>query len=130
MAKKILVIDDEPELVKALKIRLESEGYEVIAAYDGEEGIMKAREENPDLIVLDIMMPRMDGFTTLKELKKRYTKKNRPLPPVIVLTAKPKMQDLFATEGIKDYVVKPFEHQDLLDRIKHLLGGNGETKNE
>ena len=119
MAKKILVVDDEPELVKALKIRLESAGYEVIPAYDGEEGIMKAREENPDLIVLDIMMPKMDGFTTLKELKKRS--KNKPLPPVIVLTAKPKMQDLFATEGIKDYVVKPFEHQDLLDRIDKLL---------
>lgn len=126
--KRILVVDDEPELVKALKIRLESARYEVITAHDGEEGIMKAREENPDLIILDIMMPKMDGFTTLKELKKRCKESDKPLPPVIVLTAKEKMQDLFAIEGVKDYVVKPFEHQDLLDRIVKLLKEKEETK--
>ncbi len=121
MAKKILVVDDEPDLVKALKIRLESKGYKVVPAFDGEEGIKKVEEENPDLIILDIMMPKMDGFTTLKQLKKRCINRNIPLPPVIVLTAKGKMQDLFAIEGIKDYVVKPFEYQDLLDRIEKLL---------
>lgn len=122
MPKKILVIDDEPELVKAMKIRLESEGYDVIAAYDGEEGLKKTEEETPDLIVLDIMMPKMDGYTTLQELKKKHSNSNKPLPPVIVLTAKDKMKDLFALEGVEDYVVKPFENQDLLNRIGRLLG--------
>ena len=120
MAKKILVIDDEPELVKALKIRLGSEGYEVVTAFDGERGIEKAQTENPDLIVLDIMMPKLDGFATLQELKRIATHDN-PLPPVVVLTARDRLRDLFESEGIKDYVVKPFEHQDLLERIKKLL---------
>ena len=119
--KRILVVDDEPELVKALKIRLENEGFEVITAQDGEEGIKKAQEQNPDLIVLDIMMPKMDGFTTLKALKKAYMDRNITLPAVIILTAKDRMQGLFSMEGVKDYIIKPFHFGELLERIKKLL---------
>lgn len=122
MAKKrILIVDDEVELVKALQIRLGQTGYEALVAYDGREGLEKARKEKPDLIILDIMMPKMDGFTTLNELKKMCLNSDRPLPPIIVLTAKEKMRDFFVIEGIKDYVVKPFEDQDLLNRVKRLL---------
>ncbi len=118
MARKILVIDDEPELVKALKIRLESKGYKVAQAFDGEEGLKKIEEEKPNLIVLDIMMPAMDGYTFAREVKFRPDTKHIP---IIILTAKEKMRDLFEIEGIKEYIVKPFEYEDLLDRIGKLL---------
>lgn len=116
--KRILVIDDEPDLVKAVALRLEANGYEVIQAFGGEEGLRKAKEENPDLIILDIMMPKMDGYMFILELRESL---GDVLPPIIVLTVKEKMEDLFAVEGIKDYVIKPFEHQDILNRIKRLL---------
>lgn len=118
MSKKILVIDDEPELVKALKIRFESKGYKVAQASDGEEGIKKIQGEKPDLIVLDIMMPAMDGYTFAREV--RFNPGTKHIP-VIILTAKEKMKDLFEIEGIKEYIVKPFEYQELLDRIEKLL---------
>ncbi|MFH1798135.1 MAG: response regulator [Candidatus Omnitrophota bacterium] len=119
MPKKILIIDDEPELVKAIQVRLETAGYKVISAFDGEEGINQAEKEKPDLIILDVIMPKMDGFTTLKELEKKFHRNT--LPPVIVLTGKDKMEDLFAIEGITDYIVKPFEGKALLDKIAKVL---------
>lgn len=116
--KKILVIDDEVELVEAVKIRLESEGYEVLPAYDGDEGLKKIEEEKPDLIILDIVMPQMDGYTFTKEIKSNPDAKDLP---IIILTARDKMEDLFGIEGVTEYIVKPFDHRDLLDRIRKLL---------
>ena len=112
--KKILVIDDELELVDMLKIRLEANNYEVVAAVDGEEGMEKAKSEKPDLIILDIMMPKKDGYTFIKEMR---TEQGIKSTPVIILTAKEKMKDLFAIEGVKDYIVKPFESAELLEKI-------------
>lgn len=116
--KKVLVIDDEPDFLEMIKIRLEANGYEVIDAYDGEEGLKKAEGENPDIILLDIMMPKKDGYTLLRELKHKKATKSIP---IIVLTAKPGMRDLFGMEGINDYIVKPFEDEELLLRIKKAL---------
>jgi DNA-binding response OmpR family regulator len=118
MDKKILIVDDEIDLVKGLAIILESKGYEAVLAYDGEEGIKKVKEESPDLIILDIMMPKMDGYTFVKKIKANKSTKKMP---IIILTAKDKMKDLFEIEGIKDYVVKPFKNEDLLGRIEKLL---------
>lgn len=112
--KKILIVDDEPELVEMLRMRLEASDYEVVSANDGEEGLQKTKSEKPDLVVLDIMMPKKDGYTFVKEMKTDKTTKHIP---VIVLTAKTKMQDLFEMEGVKDYVVKPFESKELLAKI-------------
>lgn len=117
--KKILVIDDEPELVKMVKMRLEANNYEVITALDGQEGLEKTRSEKPDLILLDILMPNKDGYTFVKEVKVDESIKHIP---IIVLTAKPGMKDLFGIEGIKDYIVKPFEDKELLEKIKKRLG--------
>src|SRR3989338_1841917 len=103
MNKKILVIDDEPEMTELLKSRLESQSYEIITAHDGEEGLEKARYEKPDLIILDVLMPKMDGYTFVRELKVEEATKGIP---VIVLTAKRRMQDLFKLEGIHDYILK------------------------
>ena len=117
--KKILVIDDELGVVQLIKARLEASGYGVISASDGEEGLNLLKDHQPDLIILDIQMPKMDGFTFVREFKRVENIKNTP---VIVLTAKEKLQDIFKMEGIKDYVVKPFNTSDLLDRIKKYIG--------
>ena len=112
--KKILVIDDEAELVTLIKKRLEANGYEISTASDGVKGLEKAREVNPDLILLDIKMAQMDGYTMLLELKK--TEETKSIP-VVILTAYDKMQDMFKIEGVKDYITKPFDDQDLMIRI-------------
>jgi DNA-binding response OmpR family regulator len=121
MPKKILVVDDETELLKALSIRLKTSGYEVITASDGQEGLEKAKSLNPDLIVLDILMPKMDGYEVCRMLK--FDEKYKSIP-VIMLTAK--TQDIDKAMGKKvganDYITKPFETQDLIDKIKKYLG--------
>lgn len=113
---KILVIDDEPDIIKVLTSRLQANNYEVVTAANGEEGLEKLKNENPDLIILDILMPQMDGYTFVKRLKKTGRE-----VPIIVLTAKQGMKDLFAIEGITDYVVKPFNADELLKKIEKNL---------
>ncbi|OGW85141.1 MAG: hypothetical protein A3C35_03215 [Omnitrophica bacterium RIFCSPHIGHO2_02_FULL_46_11] len=119
MFKKILVIEDEPEIVRMLKSRLEANNYAVDSASDGVDGLKHVESEKPDLIILDIMMPGMDGYTFLKNLKH---KPSGHQIPVIVLTAKSEIQDLFELEGVTDYVVKPYEPQNLLERVQKHLG--------
>lgn len=121
MAKKrILVVDDEPELVKAIQIRLQQAGYESLVACDGQEGLDKARKEKPDLILLDIMMPGMDGLQALAKLKEEATTKSIP---VVMLTAKSQADDIDSAIklGAVDYVVKPFEAVVFLEKIKTAL---------
>ena len=113
-AKKILVVDDEEQLAMAVKIRLQSRGYQVVTASDGRQAIEKAEQERPDLILLDVLMPVMDGYSCLRELNAKF---GRGKIPVIILTARDRMKDLFELEGIADYIIKPFDHEDLLLRI-------------
>lgn len=117
--KKILVVDDEQELVAALKIRLEANDFEVIAAYDGEEALEKAKEK-PDLILLDILMPKMDGYKVLSKLRQAAQTKNIP---VIMLTAKGESQSIFKAHdlGSTDYIIKPFEQEELLELINKYI---------
>lgn len=124
-ATKILVIDDDPDLVEALKIILETESYQVVSAFDGKEGLKKVEEENPHLIILDLLLPKKDGDILCRELKKnpRYTD-----IPILVLTAVAEKVDIkvFPEHKISslpadDYVHKPIQPQDLLDRVKKLL---------
>lgn len=125
MAKKILVVDDDPNIVKLVKTRLEAHNYEVIGASDGEECMQKVLSDKPDLIILDILMPRADGYDVLigmKEIKALTGK--IPVIPVIVLTAlsDPRVRGMIEKEEIKDYIVKPFNAQDLLSKVRHALG--------
>ena len=115
MAKKILVVDDEPNIVDILRFNLQREGYEVLAAYDGQEGLDKARSEGPDLILLDVMLPMMDGFQVCEELRKTDR-----LTPIIMLTAREEERDrVMGLElGADDYVVKPFSVRELLARVR------------
>jgi len=112
--KKILIAEDEEQLGLAVKIRLQSRGYQVVVASDGQAALELAQREKPDLVILDVAMPVMDGYTCLRELNVRF---GRGKLPVIILTAKDRMKDLFELEGIEDYVLKPFDHEDLLLRI-------------
>lgn len=117
---KILIVDDEVQLIEMLQIRLEANGYEVVAAKDGQEGVDKVKSEDPDLIILDIMMPVMDGYEACKILKSdpQYSK-----IPIIFLSAKAQENDLKNGKefGADAYVKKPFETSDLLAKIKELL---------
>lgn len=120
MTKKILVVDDETELVKAIQIRLEQADYQVIAAYDGQEGLDKVRSEKPDLIVLDLMLPKMDGYKVCRMLK--FDEKYKNIP-IIMLTARAQESDekLGYETGADAYLTKPFESTVLLGKIKELL---------
>jgi DNA-binding response OmpR family regulator len=118
--KKILVIDDLPENVFMLQDRLEHEGYEVITAYDGQTGIEKTRNEVPDLILLDVMMPGITGFEVCKTLVNDIKTKNIP---IILVTAKIGAED--TKEGLEagafDYIKKPFNKIELLARVNSAL---------
>ena len=116
--KKILVADDEQQLALAIKIRLQAKGYDVVTAKDGREAVELAQEHRPDLVILDVVMPVMDGYSCLRELNTRF---GRGKIPVIILTARDRMKDLFELEGIADYVVKPFDHEDLLLRVERVF---------
>ncbi len=122
MAKgKILVVDDEIYIVHILDFSLGMEGYEVLTALDGEQALEKARAEHPDLIVLDIMMPKLDGYETCKMLKADEATKNIP---VILLSAKGRNVDqkVGFEVGADDYITKPFSPRKLVERINAILG--------
>jgi len=126
MKEKILIIEDEEDLVKGLKLNLVDEGYEVVWAYDGEHGLRKATEEALDLIILDIMLPKMNGLDICRELRQK--KMNIP---IIMLTAKGKEIDkVVGLEiGADDYMTKPFSIRELLARVKaHLRREKREGK--
>ena len=117
-SKKILVADDEEQLALALKIRLQSQGYQVTTVSNGQQAVEQVIQERPDLIILDVLMPVMDGYSCLREMNTRF---GRGKIPVIILTARERMKDLFELEGVEDYVVKPFDHEDLLIRIDRVF---------
>ena len=115
MGKKILIIDDEEKLVSNIKMFLELNGYQVLTAYNGKEGLEAAQNNKPDIIVSDIMMPEMDGYTMLREMKFDETLKDIP---VIMLTAKEGMSEMCEIEGASEFLTKPFDMNVLLDAIK------------
>ena len=118
--KKILLVDDERDLVETVTFRLEASGYEVLPAYDGREGLDKARKEKPDLIILDLMLPRMDGYKVCRMLK--FDEKYKKIP-IIMFTARAQQSDIEMGKevGADAYITKPFEPQALLDKIEELL---------
>jgi len=117
---RILAVDDVPTNLEILKVRLESQGYEVVTAADGEEALLRARELEPDLVLLDVMMPKLDGISVLKQLKQEAAQK---FVPVILVTAKADTRDIVngLEAGGDDYLTKPFEQAALLARVRSLL---------
>lgn len=120
--KKILVVDDEPNILKIVCIRLQLNGYEVVMAGDGAEGLVRARSDHPDLILLDIAMPPPDGAEVCRILKQDP---DCQTIPVILLTAKglKEARALANKSGADTFVVKPYSSEDLLTAIRSLLEG-------
>jgi DNA-binding response OmpR family regulator len=115
---KILVVEDEPNMVAGLRDNFEFEGYQVITASDGAQGLQRALEEAPDVVILDVMMPRMSGLEVCKQLRAK-----RSSMPIIMLTARGQEVDkVVGLElGADDYVTKPFSIRELLARVKSVL---------
>lgn len=119
MSKKIMVVDDEPDTVDLIKLVLETEGYEVIPAYSGRECLEKLEIEKPAAVLLDIMMPEMDGWEVFKKIREKYEDL-----PVAMLTVR--NQDIDKMLGlhvlkVNDYITKPFGRKDLVERVKKLV---------
>jgi DNA-binding response OmpR family regulator len=121
--KKILIVDDERDIVKALTIRLQGAGYEVVTAFDGAQAIFVAHKERPDLIILDIRMPAGDGFGVAEKL--RHSASTFSIP-VIFLTGGPERnsEEKAMTLGARFYIKKPYDPEELLDAIKRALEGD------
>ena len=117
--KKILIIDDEKEMVQLETMRLESHGYDVVVAYEGEAGLALARSEKPDLIIVDIMLPKIDGYEVCRRLK--IDSQCRSIPIILVSAVDQKYDtDLGKKIGADDYFTKPFEPTILLAKIREL----------
>ena len=120
MAKKILIVDDEEDIAFSVARRLSAVGYEVVCAEDGVEGLQRAQTENPDLILLDLMLPKMDGYKVCRLLKfdERYKR-----IPIIMVSARSQDEDiaLGRETGAEAYMTKPVDSAALLDKVKELL---------
>jgi DNA-binding response OmpR family regulator len=118
----VLLVDDDPVILKLLQVNFEMEGFRVSTANDGVEGLEKARAERPDIVLLDIMMPRMDGLEVTRAPKGDPATKDIP---IILLSAKAQASDIQAGKdmGADDYLTKPFDPLELLERVNELLEG-------
>ncbi|MDN6731704.1 MAG: response regulator YycF [Atopostipes suicloacalis] len=122
--KKILIVDDEKPISDIIKFNLEKEGFATVTAFDGEEAVEKVESENPDLIILDVMLPKLDGLEVVREVRKDYDM------PVIMVTAKETEIDkvLGLELGADDYVTKPFSNRELVARVKANLRRHNRSK--
>ena len=116
----VLVVDDDPVIQTLLQVNFEMEGYHVITAGDGEEGLARARADQPDIVLLDVMMPKMDGLQVATAL--RVDPETRAIP-ILLLSAKAQAADVQAGKDVADdYITKPFDPLELLDRVSRLMG--------
>jgi DNA-binding response OmpR family regulator len=118
--KKILVVDDEVDLVKTIQFALEAEGYKVLVSYNGEDALNQSRKENPDLILLDLMLPKLDGYKVCRLLK--FDEQYKHIP-ILMLTAKTQEKDkmLGVETGANEYITKPFDMDQLMEKMKAYL---------
>jgi CheY-like chemotaxis protein len=123
MPKTILIADDDPTIIMLLQVNLEMEGYDVVTAFDGQDAVEKAQAQHPDLIILDVMMPRMDGWSAREVLARTPELAGTP---VIFLSARAQQADVRRgyEAGVVEYVTKPFDPTALLDIIAQVLDGS------
>jgi len=119
-SKKILIVDDEADLVETVRFPLEMEGYHVLVSYNGEDALNQARKEKPDLILLDLMLPKLDGYKVCRLLK--FDDRYKHIP-ILMLTAKTQEKDkaLGMETGANEYITKPFEIDHLIKKVKAYL---------
>lgn len=129
MAKRILAVDDEKHIVRLVQINLEKEGYEVLTASNGRQALEIVASEHPDLIVMDVMMPEMDGFEALEKLKENP---ETCKIPVVMLTAKAQDSDVFRgwQSGTDLYLTKPFNPQELITFVKRIFQNQADNQEE
>ncbi|MDP3920499.1 MAG: response regulator transcription factor [Candidatus Omnitrophota bacterium] len=120
MPKKILIVDDEPNILKALESRLAHEKYAVVIASNGREGYEMAASEQPDLIIVDALMPEMTGYQLVDKLRERTDKMAKV--PIIVISARPSIKKFFSIWKIHAFLEKPFGPEDLMARVRECLG--------
>jgi two-component system, OmpR family, alkaline phosphatase synthesis response regulator PhoP len=131
MSAKILVVDDDPEIREAISLILEANGYKVVTAQDGIDGLNKLKEDKPDLMILDLLMPRLDGFGVCKELKDPRWAKYARIPIIILSSVREDASkrryelETGVQLDVADYVEKPIEHTVLLERIGKVLKKEG-----
>ena len=120
MPRKILTVDDEKHIVRLIQVNLERQGYEVVTASDGREALEKVDAERPDLVILDVMMPYMDGFEVLQYMKRNPSTRDIP---VIMLTAKAQDADVFKgwQSGVDCYLTKPFNPMELISFVQRIF---------
>jgi DNA-binding response OmpR family regulator len=120
MSYKLLVADDDRDIVETLKERLTKEGYEVVTAFDGEEALRCVKEDNPDVIILDLMMPKLNGFDVLREVRSKYKDKWRP---VIIISAQTELDTLKKCYGLEadHYLTKPCNMENILCGITTMI---------
>jgi len=118
--KKILIVDDEVDLVETVRFPLEMEGFNVLVSYNGEDALSQARKEKPDLIILDLMLPKLDGYKVCRLLK--FDERYKHIP-ILMLTAKTQEKDkiLGKETGADEYITKPFEMDYLMEKVKSYL---------
>ncbi len=121
MKNRILVVDDEPHLLEAIRFRLESAGYEVLAAADGEDALDLVKVERPDLLIIDLHLPGMNGDEVCRQMKADDTLKSIPVL-LFTATGAAVIEEKAAEAGCDDYLVKPYEHQVLLMKMRELIG--------
>jgi DNA-binding response OmpR family regulator len=124
MAKKIVLAEDEPQIARLIEFKLKKEGYSVTWKENGEEALKAIKTEEPDLVILDVMMPVMDGYEVLRRLKEDENLKSIP---VVMLTARAQEKDVVKgiNLGAEDYITKPFHPAELLARVKRIVGKPG-----
>jgi DNA-binding response OmpR family regulator len=115
MPTRVLIVDDEPDILRLVEVKLRKAGFEVLTARDGEEGVRTATSAHPDVVLMDVMMPKMDGFTAAGLIKSQV----EPAPLIVMLTAKGQESDVVRglSGGADDYIVKPFAPRELIARI-------------
>ena len=120
-SKQVLICDDDPVILRLLQVNLELEGYDVLMAGHGEEAVALATREHPDLVILDIMMPKLDGYQTCERLKADDSTNGIP---VVFLSAKAQQADIDRGKefGVADYLTKPFDPNDLIEVVQRLIG--------
>jgi DNA-binding response OmpR family regulator len=127
MPAKILVVDDDPDIIDALDVLLQGEGYEVITAGDGEEGLLRIKEESPDLIILDLLMPKLDGYGVCKTLQDPRWSRWKDIPIIVLTSVREDVsQRRYELEtgmrmNVEDYVEKPIDPDVVLDRVTKIL---------
>jgi two-component system alkaline phosphatase synthesis response regulator PhoP len=132
MEKKILLADDDPDIIRIVSMFLEDEGYDIVAAKDGEEALEKIKEENPDLVILDLLMPRVDGFAVFNALREPDYESWSKIPVIVLTSVREEVSkrryelETGQTMGYAAYLEKPTDPDELLETVASLIGGGGE----